>query len=99
MSITLSDQDKSTLRTAAYGAVSLMAAAGAAGNPHKIATSGAIALGSATGLVGHVTRQARVKAKGARARTRRRGQARALLDQHTSLNGPGTGWARRARAC
>ncbi|GAA3263257.1 serine hydrolase domain-containing protein [Nonomuraea helvata] len=54
MSITLSDQDKSTLRTAAYGAVSLMAAAGAAGKPHKTAANGSIALGSATGLVGHV---------------------------------------------
>ncbi|MFI9839539.1 serine hydrolase domain-containing protein [Nonomuraea sp. NPDC051941] len=54
MTITLSDQDKSTLRIAAYGAVSLMAAAGAAGKPHKIATTGSIALGSATGLVGHV---------------------------------------------
>ncbi|MGP4098989.1 serine hydrolase domain-containing protein [Nonomuraea sp. KM90] len=54
MTITLSDQDKSTLRIAAYGAVSLMAAAGAAGKPHKIATNGSIALGSATGLIGHV---------------------------------------------
>ncbi|MFI7706740.1 hypothetical protein [Nonomuraea sp. NPDC049480] len=54
MSITLTDQDKATLRTAAYGAVSLMAAAGAAGSPHKIATDGSIALASATGLVGHV---------------------------------------------
>ncbi|MEU7897324.1 hypothetical protein AB0B45_31215 [Nonomuraea sp. NPDC049152] len=56
MSTTLSDQDKSTLRTAAYGAVSLMAAAGAAGNPgaHRIATDGSIALNSATGLVGRV---------------------------------------------
>ncbi|MFI7145565.1 serine hydrolase domain-containing protein [Nonomuraea sp. NPDC050022] len=54
MTITLSDQDKSTLRTAAYGAVSLMAAAGAAGQPHKIAANGGIALGSATGLIGHV---------------------------------------------
>ena len=54
MSITLSDQDKRTLRTAAYGAVSLLAAAGAAGSPHKIATDGSIALASATGLVGHV---------------------------------------------
>ncbi|MEU4720837.1 hypothetical protein AB0G06_14525 [Nonomuraea dietziae] len=54
MSITLTDQDKSTLRTAAYGAVSLLAAAGAAGSPHKIATQGSIALASATGLVGHV---------------------------------------------
>ncbi|MFI9585664.1 hypothetical protein ACIHCQ_28325 [Streptomyces sp. NPDC052236] len=54
MSITLTDQDKLTLRTAAYGAVSLMAAAGAAGSPHKAATEGSIALTSATGLVGHV---------------------------------------------
>ncbi|MBB3724961.1 serine hydrolase domain-containing protein [Nonomuraea dietziae] len=52
MSITLSDQDKSTLRTAAYGAVSLMAAA--TGSPHKAATNATIALTSATGLVGHV---------------------------------------------
>ncbi|MEW1841483.1 serine hydrolase domain-containing protein [Nonomuraea angiospora] len=54
MTITLSDQDKSTLRIAAYGAVSLMAAAGAAGKPHRSAADGSIALGSATGLVGHV---------------------------------------------
>jgi D-alanyl-D-alanine carboxypeptidase len=53
--VALSDQDKATLRTAAYGAVSLMAAAGAAGGkPHRIATDGSIALSSATGLVGHV---------------------------------------------
>ncbi|MEZ7126049.1 hypothetical protein ACBR40_11990 [Nonomuraea sp. AD125B] len=54
MSVTLTDQDKLTLRTAAYGAVTLMAAADAAGRPHKAATSGSIALYSATGLVGHV---------------------------------------------
>jgi hypothetical protein len=54
MSITLTDQDKLTLRTAAYGAVTLLAAAGATGSPHKIATDGSIALSSATGLVGHV---------------------------------------------
>ena len=55
MSITLTDQDKLTLRTAAYGAVSLLAAADAAGDsPHKIATDGSIALASATGPVGHV---------------------------------------------
>ncbi|MEV4177198.1 serine hydrolase domain-containing protein [Nonomuraea sp. NPDC049709] len=56
MSIPLSDQDKSTLRTAAYGAVSLMAAA--TGSPRKAATKATtkatIALTSATGLVGHV---------------------------------------------
>ncbi|WP_280293860.1 hypothetical protein [Nocardia abscessus] len=54
MSATLTDQDKSTLRTAAYGAVSLMAAADATGKPHRVATNGSIALSSATGLVGHV---------------------------------------------
>jgi len=53
--ITLTDQAKSTLRIAAYGAVTLLAAAGAVGgSPHKISTRGSIALGSATGLVGHV---------------------------------------------
>ncbi|KAF0846001.1 hypothetical protein [Nocardia caishijiensis] len=49
--ITLTDQDKATLRTAAYGAVSLIAAAGA---PHKAVSHGSVALTSATGLVGHV---------------------------------------------
>ncbi|UGT57048.1 hypothetical protein [Nocardia asteroides] len=49
--ITLTDQDKATLRTAAYGAVSLLAAAGA---PHKAITQGTTALTSATGLTGHV---------------------------------------------
>ena len=52
---TLSDADKTTIRIAAYGAVTLLSAASAAGgSPHKIATNGSIALGSATGLVGHV---------------------------------------------
>ncbi|TGB13288.1 hypothetical protein [Streptomyces sp. MZ04] len=54
MSLNLTAQDKLTLRTAAYGAVSLLAAADAAGSPHKIATQGSIALASATGLVGYV---------------------------------------------
>ncbi|WP_336212190.1 hypothetical protein [Nonomuraea sp. LPB2021202275-12-8] len=58
MSITLADQDALTLRTAAWGAVSLMSAAGAAGSPHKAATEGSIALTSATGLVGHVLTKA-----------------------------------------
>ncbi|QIS15525.1 serine hydrolase domain-containing protein [Nocardia arthritidis] len=52
MSITLSNQDKSILRTAAYGAVSLMAAA--TGAPQKTAANAVLALTSATGLVGHV---------------------------------------------
>ncbi|MGW4351379.1 hypothetical protein ACWELJ_04735 [Nocardia sp. NPDC004582] len=51
MSITLTDQDKSTIRTAAYGAVALLSAAGA---PHKGSSQGSIALTSATGVVGHV---------------------------------------------
>ncbi|WP_327086705.1 hypothetical protein OIE66_30835 [Nonomuraea sp. NBC_01738] len=54
MSITLTDQDKRTLRTAAYGAVSLMSAADAAGSPHKTATEGSIALATATGPIGHI---------------------------------------------
>ncbi|NUT32484.1 MAG: hypothetical protein HOV79_05355 [Hamadaea sp.] len=55
MTTTLSEQDKTTLRIAAYGAVTLLSAAGAAGgSAHKIATNGSIALGSSTGLVGHV---------------------------------------------
>ncbi|MFG2099374.1 hypothetical protein ACGFJ5_02125 [Micromonospora echinaurantiaca] len=55
MSVNLSTQDKLTLPTAAYGAVTLLSAAGAAGaSPHKITTGGSIALASATGLVGHV---------------------------------------------
>ncbi|MFI6325043.1 hypothetical protein ACIBG8_46515 [Nonomuraea sp. NPDC050556] len=47
----LTDRDRLTLRTAAYGAVTLMAAAGAPGSPHPAATG---ALYSATVLVGHV---------------------------------------------
>ncbi|WP_031171040.1 hypothetical protein [Streptosporangium roseum] len=58
MSVTLSDQDKLTLRTAAWGAVSLMSAAGVADSAHKVATHGSIALTSATGLVGHVLAKA-----------------------------------------
>jgi len=55
MTVNLSDTDKANLRIAAYGAITLLSAAGAAGgSPHKIATTGSIALGSATGLVGHV---------------------------------------------
>ncbi|MGW2224825.1 hypothetical protein [Streptomyces formicae] len=53
LTFTLTAQDKLTLRTAAYGAVSLLAAADAAGSPHKVATRGSLALASATGPVGH----------------------------------------------
>ncbi|GAA0599706.1 hypothetical protein HPO96_34900 [Kribbella sandramycini] len=52
MTSTLTDHDKQTLRTAAYGAVSLLAAASP--KPHKVSSHGTIALTSATGLVGHV---------------------------------------------
>ncbi|MCG5435229.1 hypothetical protein [Micromonospora foliorum] len=52
MSITLTGQDKTTLRTAAYGAITLLSAA--SGSPSKIAANGSIALTSATGPVGHV---------------------------------------------
>ncbi|MEV0589581.1 hypothetical protein [Nonomuraea sp. NPDC050310] len=55
---TLTDQDQLTLRTAAWGAVSLMSAASAAGSAHRAGTEGAIALTSATGPVGHVLAKA-----------------------------------------
>ncbi|MEV0830373.1 hypothetical protein [Nonomuraea rubra] len=58
MAVTLTDQDKLTLRTAVWGAVWLMSAAGAAGSAHKVAAEGSIALTSATGLVGHVLAEA-----------------------------------------
>ncbi|MGH4033437.1 hypothetical protein ACQB60_31380 [Actinomycetota bacterium Odt1-20B] len=51
---TLTTEDKNTLRTAAYGAVSLLAAADATGSPHKVATHGTLALNAATGPIGHV---------------------------------------------
>lgn len=71
ISITLSDQDKRTLRTAAYGAVTLMSYAGVAGSAHKAATNGSLALASATGLTGHVlaekTRDVKFNSKSAAA--------------------------------
>ncbi|MFI7465070.1 serine hydrolase domain-containing protein [Nonomuraea sp. NPDC049646] len=56
--LALTDQDRLTLRTAAWGAVSLMSAAGAAGSAHKAAAAGSVALTSATGPVGHVLAKA-----------------------------------------
>ncbi|MEU9737056.1 hypothetical protein [Streptomyces sp. NPDC048002] len=53
VTLTLTDQDKSTLRTAAYGAVALIAAA-TTGSPHKAAAHGSVALATAVGPVGHV---------------------------------------------
>lgn len=62
MSVTFTDQDKATLRTAAYGAVSLISATSVAGgSPHKAATDGSIALGSATGPIGHVLADVKTK--------------------------------------
>ncbi|GAA4051467.1 hypothetical protein [Nonomuraea soli] len=54
MSVTLTAQDKLTLRSAAYGAVALLAAADVAGAPHKAATAGSLSLYAATGPIGHV---------------------------------------------
>ncbi|GAA4066575.1 hypothetical protein [Nonomuraea soli] len=54
MTVTLSAQDKLTLRSAAYGAVALLAAADVAGSAHKAATAGSLALYAATGPIGHV---------------------------------------------
>ncbi|WP_344495291.1 serine hydrolase, partial [Nonomuraea monospora] len=58
MSLTLSEQDQHTLRTAAWGAVALMSAAGAAGSAHRAGTQAGLALTSATGLTGHVLAKA-----------------------------------------
>ncbi|SDE13103.1 hypothetical protein [Glycomyces harbinensis] len=65
MGIDLTAADQITIRTAAYGAVSLMSAAGIAGSAHKIATDASLALVAATGTVGHVLADAKgVKFKG-----------------------------------
>ncbi|MGW2662065.1 hypothetical protein ACWCW7_13975 [Nocardia tengchongensis] len=50
--LALTDQDKATIRSAAYGAVSLLAAA--SDKPHKAATAGSIALLASTGEIGHL---------------------------------------------
>ncbi|HEY1175009.1 MAG TPA: hypothetical protein VGF17_02540 [Phytomonospora sp.] len=54
MSVTFTPAEQSTLRVAAYGAVTLMSFADMAGSPHKVATHGTLALNAATGAVGHV---------------------------------------------
>ncbi|MFC3492213.1 hypothetical protein [Glycomyces rhizosphaerae] len=61
MTIALSTQDKTTIRIAAYGAVTLMSSAGIAGSAHKIGTDGSLALAAATGVVGHVIAEAKAK--------------------------------------
>ncbi|MEV6104014.1 hypothetical protein AB0M28_04745 [Streptomyces sp. NPDC051940] len=68
MSLALTSHDKDTLRTAAYGAVALLAAADAAGAPGKVASRGAIALACATGPVGHVLAE-RAKVVGLRGKS------------------------------
>ncbi|MBF4997006.1 hypothetical protein IRT45_07550 [Nocardia sp. BSTN01] len=50
--LALTAQDQLTVRTAAYGAVCLLAAGSS--KPHKAATAGSTALLTATGTVGHV---------------------------------------------
>jgi len=70
MSINLTDQDQNTLRTAAYGAVTLMSYAGIAGSAHKVATDGSLALAAATGPTGHAladTKGLKIKGKSAAA--------------------------------
>jgi len=54
MNVSLTAQDHTTIRTAAFGAVTLMSFAGIAGSAHKVATDGTLAYAAATGLVGHV---------------------------------------------
>lgn len=54
MNVDLTAQDQTTIRTAAFGAVTLMSFAGIAGSAHKVATDGTLAYASATGVVGHV---------------------------------------------
>ncbi|MQM28343.1 hypothetical protein [Glycomyces albidus] len=63
--LTLTAQDEITIRTAAWGTVSLMSAAGIAGSAHKVGTDASLALASATGAVGHVVASAKgAKLKG-----------------------------------
>lgn len=52
--LVLTDQDKMTLRTAAYGAVTLLSTADVTGSPHRVAAAGFLALNSAIGPIGHV---------------------------------------------
>ena len=64
-SISLTDNDKLTLATAAHGAITLITAAGVK-SAGKVAVAGALALSAATGPVGHALaeKQKRVKLKG-----------------------------------
>jgi hypothetical protein len=65
MTVNLTAQDEITIRTAAHGTVSLLAAAGISGSAHKVSTDAALALVAATGTVGHVVASAKgAKLKG-----------------------------------
>jgi hypothetical protein len=65
MTVNLTAQDEITIRTAAYGTVSLLSAAGLAGSAHKIGTDATLALVATTGAVGHVVANAKgMKLKG-----------------------------------
>jgi hypothetical protein len=57
--LTITAQDEITIRTAAWGAVSLMSAAGIVGSAHRIGTDAGLALAAATGTVGHVVATAK----------------------------------------
>jgi hypothetical protein len=72
--VDLTAQDETTIRTAAYGVVSLLSAAGIAGSAHRIGTDASLALAAATGTVGHVV----ASAKGAKLKGR---STAALADQ------------------
>ncbi|THV27120.1 hypothetical protein [Glycomyces paridis] len=54
MTVELTAQDETTIRTAAWGTVTLLSFAGMSGSAHKVATDAALALNAATGVVGHV---------------------------------------------
>jgi hypothetical protein len=54
MNVNLTAQDQTTIRTAAFGAVTLMSFAGISGSAHRVATDGTLSYASATGAVGHV---------------------------------------------
>lgn len=53
MTIDLTAQDKTTLRTAAFGAVTLLAYAASPASAHKVSTDGTLSFAAATGTVGH----------------------------------------------
>ncbi|RRR98543.1 hypothetical protein [Glycomyces terrestris] len=54
MSVNLTAEHRTVIRTAAYGAIHLLSFAGLAGSAHRVATEGSLSYASATGAVGHV---------------------------------------------